>query len=232
VLLASFAVGAWISGCGESNEPGGASAAKPETSIAPQPDSGTVAGVAPPASDSGLPPPIDSAIPAPADLTPTDHQSVVPDVKPVFPPDTGPSTLTHITASIDGVPTAFASTVAYWDIGSKSLTVIGKTGTMWLKVLYQSKVPGSFTCGGYAYHSMQYTPGIKPAALYNAGGSFGGGNCSLTLKQFGAVGQIVTGTFKGTLALLLGGSGVPVTITNGSFLLQRGYDLGGPAPPP
>ena len=126
-----------------------------------------------------------------------------------------------MTVDIDGVTTNFVIQAAeVWPFNRTADTtelVIEAANSGGSIVLHaMGTKPGTFNCTGDVY--VTYTVSRGTWSTFRTGAS-----CTITITNYGAVGQPLAGTFSGKLTYLFGVTGTK-TFTNGTFTATRDPD--------
>lgn len=102
----------------------------------------------------------------------------------------------------------------YWAAGNT--TGIGgyDAADNFFQIFVNGDTGGPYTCRNIYYQD-------STGRQWGAGGSIGG-SCSIAVTSYGAVGQLITGTFSGSLVAQFGGATGDKSVSSGSFSVYRG----------
>jgi len=120
-----------------------------------------------------------------------------------------------ITYNLDGVVSNHSvnTSAKYWVGGGTTmlggLDAAGNT----FQVFINGTIGGPYSCGNMYYQD-------NTGKQWGAGGSIGG-SCNIAITNYGAVGELINGTFSGSLVAQFGGATGSKSITNGSFSVYR-----------
>lgn len=117
---------------------------------------------------------------------------------------------------VNGSSTTLAASQGFYMISSDTTTVSGANGAGYplINLRFPGNKTGRFTCGANA--GIDYTPAL--GTTYIAGT---GGDCTITVTSYGAVGEAIIGTFSGTPKSSAGS----VMLNEGGFNVVRQKDL-------
>ena len=122
-----------------------------------------------------------------------------------------------LTYRLDGVD-AYASTPSahYWGGGVITIVTGLDPARNQVQFFISGNIGGPYTCANLYYQD-------NSRRQWGAGGSIGG-SCSITVTSYGAVGELINGSFSATLVPQFGGATGNRSITNGTFSIYRGPD--------
>lgn len=114
---------------------------------------------------------------------------------------------------VDGASKALGATLGFYMASSDTTTVSGANGAGYpaISLRFPGNKTGTFTCS-VTKTGIDYTPVFGTTYIAGAGG-----DCTITVTSYGAVGESIAGTFSGTVK-----SGAnSVTLTEGGFNVIR-----------
>ena len=121
------------------------------------------------------------------------------------------------TYKLDGVDACSLTPSAHYWAGGVVTIVNGMDPARNLVQFFISgNIGGPYSCSNLYYQD-------NSRQQWGAGGSIGG-SCTITVTSYGAVGQLINGSFSATLVPQFGGATGNRSITNGTFSIYRGPD--------
>jgi hypothetical protein len=117
---------------------------------------------------------------------------------------------------VDGSSMALIAAQGFYMASSNTTTVSGANGAGYphLNLRFPGNKVGTFTCGANA--GIDYTPAAGTTYIAGAGG-----DCTITVTSYGAVGEAITGTFSATPK----SGAASLKLTQGGFNVVRRSDL-------
>jgi hypothetical protein len=117
---------------------------------------------------------------------------------------------------VNGSSTTLGASQGFYMISSDTTTVSGANGAGYplINLRFPGNKLGRFTCGTNA--GIDYTPALGTTYIAGAGG-----DCTITITSYGAVGGAIVGTFSGTPK----GGAASVILDEGGFNVVRQKDL-------
>jgi len=101
----------------------------------------------------------------------------------------------------------------YWAAGNTT-RIDGNDGAgNFFQIFVHGNIGGPYTCGNMYYQDAT-------GRQWGAGGSIGG-SCSIAVTSYGTVGQLIIGTFSGSLVAQFGGATGNKSVSNGSVSVYR-----------
>jgi hypothetical protein len=109
-------------------------------------------------------------------------------------------------------------------------TGTGPSGAVYLDLYFPGNATGTFTLHGTPGYVDGYINIISQNKQYQGSNSGNNNQLSITVTEYGAVGEKIKGTFSGSLSRWDGNNWVYVTISNGKFSYTRVQDALKPSP--
>jgi hypothetical protein len=142
-----------------------------------------------------------------------------------------------VTASVDGVMVSYTQQRTAYASSAGDLTTIraflgaapanaGEGFVLTLDAETAGKYPCAVPGATLAFYKDDGASPVRFGALVSIDGGPPSGSCTITIDTYGGLGDVIEGSFEGTLPRVVGPAAAPaqVVVTNGRFRIRRASD--------